>query len=480
MAVYKKVPGRKTVNISTLEFDETPTPGSLNPVTSGGVAESVSQQSSNIAEAFSAFSTYAIGEVVIGPDGKLYQCTTAVDTAGEWDPEDWDETSIGGLLSNGIVKYTETKTFHVGDNIVSASTTVDMGSNWSGDFENGFVHTSGVADEIEFEQATESGKGYLIEFDIAGSGEGAVGVAIGSSHYCDSYNGKTHRIVGVISDGGHVKIKAMESGVSATITNVLVRKVQETGTEVVFASKNVNNGQTMDDITGFWNVAIGPDVQRYNQNGTRNIAIGNMAQNRLKTGSRNISIGTFAMPFVEEGDNNIAIGADTIYSSVSRPQYKASNNVAIGKATMSDGENLQYNVAICASAMGGCDKDAAHNVCIGHQAGNYAHEGNVCIGRRSGYYTKGNNNTFVGNQSGNALYVTGNGNICIGNQASFDSTGASSSDVKTISNSIVIGSDVKTTKSNQIVIGKDVHELVICGKKIKFNNDNTVTWEELS
>ena len=39
MAVYKKVPGHETVNISTLEFDETPTPGSLNPVTSGGVAE---------------------------------------------------------------------------------------------------------------------------------------------------------------------------------------------------------------------------------------------------------------------------------------------------------------------------------------------------------------------------------------------------------------------------------------------------------
>lgn len=41
MAVYKKVPGHETVNISTLEFDETPTPGSLNPVTSGGVAEAV-------------------------------------------------------------------------------------------------------------------------------------------------------------------------------------------------------------------------------------------------------------------------------------------------------------------------------------------------------------------------------------------------------------------------------------------------------
>lgn len=41
MAVYKKVPGHETVNISTLEFDTTPTPGSLNPVTSGGVDSAI-------------------------------------------------------------------------------------------------------------------------------------------------------------------------------------------------------------------------------------------------------------------------------------------------------------------------------------------------------------------------------------------------------------------------------------------------------
>ena len=90
MAVYKKVPGHTTVNISTLEFDTKPTKGSLNPVTSDGI----STQSDNIAEAFSASSTYAIGEVVIGPDGKLYQCTTAVETAGEWDPANWTQTTV--------------------------------------------------------------------------------------------------------------------------------------------------------------------------------------------------------------------------------------------------------------------------------------------------------------------------------------------------------------------------------------------------
>ena len=112
--------GKVPVLKQDLVFDEIPTAGSENAVTSGGVAESVSQQSSNIAESFSASSTYAIGEVVIGPDGKLYQCTTAVETAGEWDPEDWDETSLGDILftlrgsSNIEVHKSQAR---VGDNV---------------------------------------------------------------------------------------------------------------------------------------------------------------------------------------------------------------------------------------------------------------------------------------------------------------------------------------------------------------------------
>ena len=93
----------KSILFPSSEFVDTePREGSMNPVTSGGVAGSVSQQSDNIAESFSASSTYAIGEVVIGPDGKLYQCTTAVETAGEWDPEDWTETSMVDLIEQDM------------------------------------------------------------------------------------------------------------------------------------------------------------------------------------------------------------------------------------------------------------------------------------------------------------------------------------------------------------------------------------------
>lgn len=99
MAYTRKMAGKVPVLKQDLVFDATPTPGSENAVTSGGIAEMMTE---TVAPAFSASSTYAIGEVVIGPDGKLYQCTTAVETAGEWDTEDWTETSMVDLIEQDM------------------------------------------------------------------------------------------------------------------------------------------------------------------------------------------------------------------------------------------------------------------------------------------------------------------------------------------------------------------------------------------
>ena len=46
-----------------------------------------------IAPAFSTSDTYALGDYVIY-NGKLYECTTAVSTAGAWDSNDWTESKV--------------------------------------------------------------------------------------------------------------------------------------------------------------------------------------------------------------------------------------------------------------------------------------------------------------------------------------------------------------------------------------------------
>lgn len=119
MSIIKKIndPTGKVyddISVGSLTFDTLPIKGSFNPVTSDCVAT----QSGNIADAFSETKTYDIGEVVIGPDGKLYQCISAVSTAGPWDPSRWDKTSLGDILftlrgsSNIEVRKSHTK---VGD-----------------------------------------------------------------------------------------------------------------------------------------------------------------------------------------------------------------------------------------------------------------------------------------------------------------------------------------------------------------------------
>lgn len=71
---------------------------------------------SNIADAFSTSSTYAVGDIVIY-NNTLYICTTAVSTAGAWDSSKWTATSVEALLAlkantNQVVRLdTNTDTF---------------------------------------------------------------------------------------------------------------------------------------------------------------------------------------------------------------------------------------------------------------------------------------------------------------------------------------------------------------------------------
>lgn len=56
--------------------------------------ESSSASESSIADEFSTSSTYAVGDYVIY-EGQLYQCTTAVTTAGSWNSSNWTRAVLG-------------------------------------------------------------------------------------------------------------------------------------------------------------------------------------------------------------------------------------------------------------------------------------------------------------------------------------------------------------------------------------------------
>lgn len=105
MAYTRKMAGRVPVLKQDLVFDATPTAGSENAVTSGGVADSVSRQASNIAPEYSATATYPAGSYVIH-DGALYTNPNEIGTAEDWNPVHWTQTTVAQMMAGAKIEYT--------------------------------------------------------------------------------------------------------------------------------------------------------------------------------------------------------------------------------------------------------------------------------------------------------------------------------------------------------------------------------------
>lgn len=399
-------------------------------------------------------------------DGELTQLKSALTTI--------EENCVEYILQRKII---------VGENQITSESTAS-GTGWSGSVDNGFTHSSGNTNPLTFEVSTTEGNKYIVEFDWTNYGEGRIGVGIGDSPTADPYNGTNHAFVGFVADGGYLKIYPISS-YTGTIENVKIRPVEESGDELIQQCKNVSHGSNENEISGWFNVAIGPEAMRYNQNGTRNMAVGYGAMQKLISGNRNVAIGTYSMPFVSKGESNIAIGSDTIYNwQMSSGESVANNNIAIGKATMRNGNLIEDNIAIGKGAMSENALNAKENIAIGTQAGYNASQYNTLIGVRAGYYFNGDggeSNTCIGHEAGFSPYHNGKNNVFIGKGSRPLVSGASASTPKTVNNSIAIGKDAKATKSYQLVIGNtNITEVVIAGKILTFNQDGTVTWEALT
>lgn len=129
MAVYKKVSGCKTVNISTLEFDTKPTKGSFNPVTSDGVAEAVGKNEQDMKDMEEMF---------------LVNLPCAAKTLRfEFSKMDYDPT-VAGVGSNGTWKKLNAK-FH---NVWDWTKTASPATSFQGAFSNAFKDADNLVSVI--------------------------------------------------------------------------------------------------------------------------------------------------------------------------------------------------------------------------------------------------------------------------------------------------------------------------------------------
>lgn len=338
---------------------------------------------------------------------------------------------------------------------VALATNTTAGAGWSGDFSNGYTHTSGNTDTITIAVDALENDEYVVEFDYNGNYD-AFGftVSLGDSYASDVYNGTNHVIVGLKAVNAGDVVLTPFSTYTGTVSNIKCRKVVVTSQEYIDINvNNISYTESATELTAFWNVRLGLEALNENINGNRNIAIGSSSLKKLLSGTRNIGVGTFTFPQLKGGEENIGIGADAgLYTQ------EATSSIAIGKAALSETKKTTHDIAI------------GRNALYGSRTGTTAD--NIAIGRNSGYKCASSNNIYIGAQAG-YHNASGYNNIVIGPNADVQNNG---------NGSIAIGTNAKATKSKQCMIGSTaITEVVFCGdKKINFNSDGTVTWEALT
>ncbi|MGH1520527.1 hypothetical protein [Chryseobacterium sp. JK1] len=263
-----------------------------------------------------------------------------------------------------------------------------------------------------------------------------------------------------------------------------LESVQSAGAIVAIGSRALKNHKSQNS-----NVAIGADAMMNSETCNDCSLIGHEAGLNMVGGVGDTGMGRRSLARAAWASNNTAFGDSTLFrNKAAQGSDISAGNVAVGYVSMEYGfyntatvgigraagrfTNSTNNVLIGDAVLYGRelsheDKEgttvdvitAAENVtAIGAMAMNQAKNGcheNTVVGQLGLYQVEGIRNTTVGLQSGYNV-TTGNGNTFIGWCADV-TTGS-------VSNSIAIGYNVKTTKSNQVVIGNtDNDEFVFAG-----------------
>lgn len=214
-----------------------------------------------------------------------------------------------------------------------------------------------------------------------------------------------------------------------------------------------------------------------------NVAIG-FGHEKLAGGDKNTAVGSRAQQYITTGKYNTAVGA-----ACQRRLTNGSFNVGVGFNTQLQLTTGMYNTAVGAIAQNlitsGC-----WNVAVGNEAQRSITSGcsNVAIGRRAqDGITSGKSNVAIGSHAGFQPFTTEDDidQVLIGDHASkisksrADKCIAIGARASAGDNAIAIGADTSAL-SNCISLCNTTHETVyIAGKKINFNSDGTVTWENV-
>lgn len=368
------------------------------------------------------------------------------------------------------VKLELSKKIYCGDNLITQPAQLSEGWVYNDGI---YTHESGYENTLVFNESTIKGKKYLVKLTTGVIKESFVSIGIGDKTPIDAYNGNKISYVGIISDGGPLKIYPSVSYAS-TLEVELYEVVDESSKKqtIPFNNQNVFVMKSESDISSWWDVLLGYGVLRKSENSTRCIGIGVYSLSELITGTRNIAIGTYSSAYIPSGKDNVAIGADSLYPC----KKECNSNVAIGRSALGGTEHHE-TVGIGTGVLGfytgagssQCvaigyhasqnlvDSEVKTHGCtvVGYEAGVYGNQKNTYIGYKAGRYCKGSNNIMIGADNGGS--------------------------VNQLSDVILLGNNTKASKDGQMILGSTAQtEVILLGnKKIIFNEDGSVTWEQV-
>lgn len=362
-------------------------------------------------------------------------------------------TAIDGNFED-TAKFLLADKIPCGDNLITQP--AELSEGWS--YENGiYTHTSGYDNALVFSLATTNGRKYLAKLTKGIEGnENSIQVGIGNKTPIDTYNGNLIAYIGMISDGGSLKVYP-SAKYASTLEIELYEVVDKSSASqfITYGRQNIYINIGDNDVSSWWNVALGYNTLKKSENSTRCIGIGTNSLSELISGSRNIAIGAYSSAYIPSGKDNVAIGR----SALGGIEHQESVGIGSDALGFYSGAGSSQCVVIGRNAGKNLvDSEVKTEGCtvVGYEAGYYGNQKNTYIGYKAGRYCKGSNNIMVGANGGG-------------------------SSVNQLNNVILLGNNTKASKDGQMILGSTAQtEVILLGnKKLIFNEDGTVTWEQI-
>ena len=368
-----------------------------------------------------------------------------------------DSEKSWGVIAQGIdenfddtAKFILADRIPCGDNLITQP--AELSAGWS--YEDGvYTHASGFDNALVFALATTNGKRYLAKLTKGIEGnENSIQVGIGNKTPIDTYNGNLIAYIGMISDGGSLKVYP-SAKYASTLEIELYEVVDKSSASqfITYGRQNIYINIGDNDVSSWWNVALGYNTLKKSENSTRCIGVGTNSLSELISGSRNIAIGTYSAAYIP---SNVAIGR----SALGGTEHHKTVGIGTGALGFYTGAGSSQCVVIGYNASQNLvDSEVKTEGCtvVGYEAGSYGNQKNTYIGYKAGRYCKGSNNIMVGADNGGS--------------------------VNQLNDVILLGNNTKASKDGQMILGSTAQtEVILLGnKKLIFNEDGSVTWEQV-